>query len=578
MLCLWLIASLVHGCLSGGLYPTSAVSSVEAHGPLARLALHHGVTSPSVAHVYAAHSPHVAPVYQVPTVPVLKYTTQPRYVQRLVDVTNAQVAVAKLQVRRPAIQKQFYDIEERTIVRPVGSAVLELDEPVSKQFVSPFSVVPAGHHSTAQFHRPLLYPVGSYPLVSYGPLQVPVQHYPVSIQSPQQYPIIPQPLQPYPSIPLLPQQYPSTSQQPQQYPTISQPPQQFPSIPQPPQQYPTTSQPPQQVPTIPQVPQEPDNTEPRPPQQFPFEPQPSPEDSFNTEFDSSDSVVVDNPDFTKSSKSNDDESLNDNKNEGSFDEFEREVLSDKSESTEKNTEQDRVVQNIINDFENLQLLRMFSSQTGSERPLQRSQQRPNFRVLLEPPKILERPQQTQTKPSDETNSFQRSKETGLGDSLTQTLNNIETSSQRAPSSTTETELPSLYRSYLNHLRDNQLSDTKAHSTDEVIPSVRQLSPEQSQENQRKLLELLTGRGEVSEVGLARSGESAVRGRVLSVTPAPPCAEGEERVNTRRVVVSRPVHTVEEVHVQRPFTQVQRVAVHEPVHTHHIATLAPILYH
>lgn len=567
MLCLWLIAGLVHGCLSGGLYPTSAVSSVEAHGPLARLALHHGVTSfnhepPVVAHhvpatVYAAHSPHVAPVYQVPTaaqVPILKYTTQPRYVQRLVDVTNAQVAVAKLQVRRPAIQKQFYDIEERTIVRPVGSAVLELDEPVSKQFVSPFSVVPAGHHSISQFHRPLLYPVNSYPLVSYGPLQVPVQHYPVAIQSPQQYPIISQ-------------QFPSIPQSPQQYPIISQPPQQFPSISQPPQQYPPTSQPPQQVPTVPQLPQEP-----RPPQQFPFESQPSPDDSLNTEFDSSDSVVVENPDFTKSSKSNDDRTQKDNKNEDSFEEFEREVVSnDQNENTQKNTEQDRVVQNIISDFENLQLLRMFSSQTGNERPLQRSQERPNYRVLLEPPKILEQPQQTQTTSSDETQSFQRSKETGLGESLTQTANTIETSSHRASSSTTEGELPTLYRSYLNHLRDSQITATKSHSADEVISSARHLSTEQSQENQRKLLELLTGREEVS-------GEAVVRGRVLSVTPAPPCAEGEERVNTRRVVVSRPVHTVEEVDVRRPFTQVQRVAVHEPVHTHHIATLAPILYH
>lgn len=36
------------------------------------------------------------------------------------------------QVRRPAIQKQFYDVEERVIVRPVGSAILELNEPTSK--------------------------------------------------------------------------------------------------------------------------------------------------------------------------------------------------------------------------------------------------------------------------------------------------------------------------------------------------------------------------------------------------------------------------------------------------------------
>lgn len=35
-------------------------------------------------------------------------------------------------MRRPAIQKQFYDIEERVIIRPAGSAVVELYEPTSK--------------------------------------------------------------------------------------------------------------------------------------------------------------------------------------------------------------------------------------------------------------------------------------------------------------------------------------------------------------------------------------------------------------------------------------------------------------
>lgn len=59
-------------------------------------------------------------------------------------------------MRRPAIQKQFYDIEERVIVRPAGSALVELDEPTSKKQKGPAVVqplhsgeVPLAHHSYA---------------------------------------------------------------------------------------------------------------------------------------------------------------------------------------------------------------------------------------------------------------------------------------------------------------------------------------------------------------------------------------------------------------------------------------------
>ncbi|XP_062564656.1 mucin-2-like [Armigeres subalbatus] len=38
----------------------------------------------------------------------------------------------KYKVRRPAIQNQFYDIEERVIIRPVGTALVELEQPASR--------------------------------------------------------------------------------------------------------------------------------------------------------------------------------------------------------------------------------------------------------------------------------------------------------------------------------------------------------------------------------------------------------------------------------------------------------------
>lgn len=71
--------------------------------------------------------------------------------------------------------------------------------------------------------------------------------------------------------------------------------------------------------------------------------------------------------------------------------------------------------------------------------------------------------------------------------------------------------------------------------------------------QHEFLNLL--QGGVAEVGSARSGAAAgslgdagqVRARVLSATPAPEDAEpANERVQTRRVVVSRPIETVQEV--------------------------------
>ncbi|XP_071578470.1 uncharacterized protein [Temnothorax nylanderi] len=74
-------------------------------------------------------------VKHVPTisqVPVTTIEAQPGLLQKQVNVVKPAITTWKIEVRRPAIQKQFYDIEERVIIRPVGSVVLELDEPTSK--------------------------------------------------------------------------------------------------------------------------------------------------------------------------------------------------------------------------------------------------------------------------------------------------------------------------------------------------------------------------------------------------------------------------------------------------------------
>lgn len=98
------------------------------------------------------------------------------------------------------------------------------------------------------------------------------------------------------------------------------------------------------------------------------------------------------------------------------------------------------------------------------------------------------------------------------------------------------------------------------------------SPEEDKQNQNRLIELLTARGNVAEVGFGRFGfeksnvgdAGQVRGRVISATPVPDYAEpADERVSTRRVVLSRPIETLQEVNVVEPATKIERVSVQQP---------------
>ena len=107
---------------------------------------------------------------------------------------------------------------------------------------------------------------------------------------------------------------------------------------------------------------------------------------------------------------------------------------------------------------------------------------------------------------------------------------------------------------------------------DVVPSVRDLNPEVNQANQQRLIQLLTARGGVAEVDFGHAGPSPppvgdagpVRARVLSATPAPPHSPpAGERVSTRRVVVSRPIETVQDIDVVEPVTKLERIAVNHP---------------
>lgn len=61
------------------------------------------------------------------------------YAERMPYTNNGeQMKLRRYQVHRPGIQKEFYDVEERVIVRPAGSALIELETPAKKQDVTDY--------------------------------------------------------------------------------------------------------------------------------------------------------------------------------------------------------------------------------------------------------------------------------------------------------------------------------------------------------------------------------------------------------------------------------------------------------
>lgn len=61
------------------------------------------------------------------------------YANQMPYINNGeQVKLRRYQIHRPGIKKEFYDVEERVIVRPAGSALIELDPPIKKQDVTEY--------------------------------------------------------------------------------------------------------------------------------------------------------------------------------------------------------------------------------------------------------------------------------------------------------------------------------------------------------------------------------------------------------------------------------------------------------
>ncbi|XP_052890396.1 uncharacterized protein LOC128298667 [Anopheles moucheti] len=139
--------SFVYGVQGGGSVPTThtvqsvpvSVSTTQYHHtsapipvPVTPVPHHHVPVAVPVPTPVPVHVPVHVPV-AVPVTPTYTktVTTGPTYIppqEKHIPVVRSR----KFKVRRPAIQNQFYDIEERVIIRPVGSALVELEQPISQ--------------------------------------------------------------------------------------------------------------------------------------------------------------------------------------------------------------------------------------------------------------------------------------------------------------------------------------------------------------------------------------------------------------------------------------------------------------
>lgn len=67
----------------------------------------------------------------------MQYNHRKVYADEVPYTNNGeQIKLRRYRVHRPGIRKEFYDVEERVIVRPVGSALIELDPPTKKQDIT----------------------------------------------------------------------------------------------------------------------------------------------------------------------------------------------------------------------------------------------------------------------------------------------------------------------------------------------------------------------------------------------------------------------------------------------------------
>ncbi|XP_034655281.1 probable serine/threonine-protein kinase yakA [Drosophila subobscura] len=81
----------------------------------------------------------------LPPAPPRSYAQPQRpMVTKTIQIAQPALKAKKYEVRHPAIQKEFYDIEERVLIKPAGTLVVELDHPVAK-IPKGETLLPLGH-------------------------------------------------------------------------------------------------------------------------------------------------------------------------------------------------------------------------------------------------------------------------------------------------------------------------------------------------------------------------------------------------------------------------------------------------
>ncbi|XP_055640070.1 uncharacterized protein LOC129777677 [Toxorhynchites rutilus septentrionalis] len=130
-------------------------------------------------------------------------------------------------------------------------------------------------------------------------------------------------------------------------------------------------------------------------------------------------------------------------------------------------------------------------------------------------------------------------------------------------------------------RNTGYTETTVSSPRVIVSS--NVSPDQARANQEQFIRLLSERDSISEVGFSpNSGTSGsvidayVRGRVLSATPAPRDATDSSRtVNIRRIIVSRPIETEQEVEVREQVRPVQHPGYHTTSGPHQVPVYSEV---
>ncbi|KAK9511418.1 hypothetical protein O3M35_000079 [Rhynocoris fuscipes] len=470
------VAAVHNGIIAQPLAAHTAITATAAPILAARTA----VAAPAVA---VAAAPVVSSVHHVPAVaqvPVTKYEAQPAVIQNVVDVANPKVATRKFEIRRPAIQKEFYDIEERVVVRPAGSAVVELDQPISKNQRGPTLVSPVGAAAA----------VRTVPYATHLHTQAFLPALPaLSIQS---YPV--------------------------------------------------------QGPTL----QQPEITSPgaSPIQQQPTGPSTARPESDQSQFDDSDSVSVENPEFGTA----------------------RIAQQQQQDQRQDSLLQQRLFEQSIAQAEARSQLEYQAQAQAQAREAAQQEVQARAQAQQEAQARAQAQQEAQAQANARAQQEYQARARAQAqqqildqqqviDQLQARLRSQEATQRQSPEPAPVRENVQI-SSRTGEARFGDI--TLSRASVQEIPSVRNL-PEVELSNQARLIALLTERGPVSEVRSGVDGlDSRVRARVLSATPAPPNVQArDEKVSTRRVVVNRPIQTVQEVDVVEPFTKIERVAVNQP---------------